>query len=309
MTTLSNQTIKKFAAKHGFDLCGITPAQHLVENEARFKTWLEKGYHSSLGYLERNLDKRFDVRKLIEGTQTVIVCAVSYKNRISEGYPPEFRTRIASYACTRDYHQSVKQMLSVLLESLQREYPGVQGRCFVDTAPLLEKQLAVEAGLGWIGRQSLLITPRFGSFVVLGELVLTQPVDQYDAPFEGSRCGRCHNCLDSCPVQAIVEPKVIDTSRCISCRTIEREVPGRAELAGWIFGCDRCQSCCPHNQKAPMHTSPRMDPLFDPLQITPEQWLSMSEEEFATRFAQTPLTRSGLERIQRNVRQNLEEKE
>lgn len=309
MTTLSNQTIKKLAAIYGFDLCGITPGKYFAENEAYFKAWLEKGYNSSLGYLERYLDKRFDVRRLVEGAQTVVVCAISYKNRISEGYPQEFRTRVASYACTRDYHQTIKEMLTSLLEALQQEYPEVKGRCFVDTAPLLEKRLAVEAGLGWIGRQSLLITPKFGSFVLLGELVLTLPTDEYDAPFEGSRCGRCRNCLESCPTQAIVEPKVIDTSRCISCRTIEKEIPGRTDLAGWIFGCDRCQSCCPHNQKALMHTSSRMDPLFDPLSISPEEWLSMSEEEFSARFAETPLTRSGLKRIQRNVLQNLEQQD
>lgn len=134
MTSLSNRHIKELAALQGFDLCGITPGKHFAENEAYFKAWLEKGYNSSLGYMGRYLDRRFDVRRLVEGAQTVVVCAISYKNRGSEGYPQEFRTRVASYACTRDYHQTIKEMLSALFEALQQEYPEVKGRCFVDTA-------------------------------------------------------------------------------------------------------------------------------------------------------------------------------
>ena len=307
---ISGQYIKKLAENAGFDLCGITPCKHLAENESYFREWLAKGYGSSLEYLERNLDKRFDVRRLVEGAQTVVVCAVRYKNPLGEGYPPGCRTKIASYARNRDYHPVLKGMLGTMLEALRRQYPGLTGRTFVDTAPLLEKQLAVEAGLGWIGRQSLLLTPQYGSYVLLGELVLTLPSDQYDAPFAGARCGRCRNCLDSCPTGAIVAPKVIDTNRCISCRTIEKESDSALpDLAGWIFGCDRCQSCCPHNQKAPMHRSPHFDPLFDPLTISDREWLAMSEEEFLLRFGNTPLARSGLRRIQQNVRINQEKNE
>lgn len=307
---ISGQYIKKLAENAGFDLCGITPCKHLAENESYFREWLTKGYGSSLEYLERNLDKRFDVRRLVEGAQTVVVCAVSYKNPLGEGYPPGCRTKIASYARNRDYHPVLKGMLGTMLEALRRQYPGLTGRTFVDTAPLLEKQLAVEAGLGWIGRQSLLLTPQYGSYVLLGELVLTLPSDQYDAPFAGARCGRCRNCLDSCPTGAIVAPKVIDTNRCISCRTIEKESDSALpDLDGWIFGCDRCQSCCPHNQKAPMHRSSHFDPLFDPLTISDREWLAMSEEEFLLRFGSTPLARSGLRRIQQNVRINQEKNE
>ena len=170
---ISGQYIKKLAENAGFDLCGITPCKHLAENESYFREWLAKGYGSSLEYLERNLDKRFDVRRLVEGAQTVVVCAVSYKNPLGEGYPPGCRTKIASYARNHDYHPVLKEMLGTMLEALRRQYPGLTGRTFVDTAPLLEKQLAVEAGLGWIGRQSLLLTPQYGSYVLLGELVLT----------------------------------------------------------------------------------------------------------------------------------------
>lgn len=293
--------IKKLAATIGFDLCGIAPCHHLDDNEVHFRDWLARGYQSSLGYLERNLDKRFDPRHLVEGARTVVVCAVGYKNRWSEGYPADWPTKVASYACTTDYHTTIKKMLFDLSAALQAEYPTLGGRAFVDTAPLLEKQWAVEAGLGWIGRQSLLVTPRYGTYVVLGELVLTDEADQYDTPFEGTRCGRCRNCIESCPTGAIVAPRTIDTRRCISCHTIEREPDTSIDLHGWIFGCDRCQSCCPYNQKAPMHSNPAFDPKFDPLTLDAAAWLEMSDEEFAQQFGATPLTRSGLDRIKRNI--------
>lgn len=299
---LDYRHIKKLAADAGFDLCGLTPCGHLARNEAWLRAWLGRGYQSSLSYMQRNVEKRADPRRLVEGALTAVVCAVSYKNRAGEGYPPGHRTKVASYACAADYHTTIKGMLSGMLEALKAATPGLEGRAFVDTAPLFEKQLAVEAGLGWIGRQSLLVTPRYGSYVLLGELLLTEEADAYDAPFEGSRCGRCNNCIESCPTGAIVAPKVIDTGRCISCHTIEREPAAKIDLDGWIFGCDRCQSCCPHNQKAPMHANPAFDPLFDPLALDAEAWLAMDQAQFEARMGTTPLTRSGLERIRRNIK-------
>lgn len=299
---LDYRHIKKLAADAGFDLCGLTPCGHLARNEAWLRAWLDKGYQSSLSYMQRNVEKRADPRRLVAGARTAVVCAVSYKNRASEGYPPGHLTKVASYACAADYHTTIKGMLSGMLEALKAATPGLEGRAFVDTAPLFEKQLAVEAGLGWIGRQSLLVTPRYGSYVLLGELLLTEEADAYDAPFEGSRCGRCNNCIESCPTGAIVAPKLIDTGRCISCHTIEREPAGKIDLDGWIFGCDRCQSCCPHNQKAPMHANPAFDPLFDPLALDAEAWLAMDQTQFEARMGTTPLTRSGLERIRRNIK-------
>ena len=142
--------IKRLAVGAGFDLCGIAPCRHLAENEALFRAWLARGRQSSLGYLERNVDKRFDARRLVEGARTAVVCAVSYKNRVGEGYPPGHRTKVASYACAADYHATLRTMLGGMLDALRAAHPGLGGRAFVDTAPLAEKQLAVEAGLGWI---------------------------------------------------------------------------------------------------------------------------------------------------------------
>ena len=159
--------IKKLAAEAGFDLCGVAPCRHLADGEARFRAWLARGGQSSLGYMERNTEKRFDPRLLVEGARTAVVCAVSYKNAAGEGYPARHRTKVASYACTTDYHTTIRTMLLQLFDALRTAHPGLSGRAFVDTAPLAEKQLAAEAGLGWIGRQSLLATPQFGTYVLL----------------------------------------------------------------------------------------------------------------------------------------------
>ena len=299
---LDHRNIKRLAAGEGFDLCGIAPCRHLAENEARFREWLAAGYQSSLDYLERNADKRFDPRRLVERARTAVVCAVAYKNRASEGYPPGCRTRIASYACAADYHATIRDRLRRMLAALKAAHPALEGRAFVDTAPLCEKQLAVEAGLGWIGRQSLLVTPQHGSFVLLGELILTDEADAYDAPFEGEGCGRCRRCLESCPTGALVRSRMLDTGRCIACHTIEKEPGTEVDLHGWIFGCDACQSCCPHNLRAPLQRDPAFDLLFDPLAMDEAAWLALDEARFGELFGRTPLTRSGLRRIQRNIR-------
>jgi epoxyqueuosine reductase len=298
---LSAEHIKAAAAEAGFDLCGITRARHLDERERTFRRWLGEGRHSTLSYMERNTEKRFDASLLVEGARTVIVCGVGYKSALSEGYPAECRTKIASYAACDDYHIVIKDMLRDLSGRLRRRYPDLSGRAFVDTAPLSEKSYAVEAGLGWVGRQSLLVTPGFGSFVLLGELVVTDEADSYDAPFGGEGCGGCRACVEACPGRAILDNRTIDTSRCISCHTVEREAECGIDLDGWIFGCDACQSCCPYNRRAPLHANPRFDMRFDPRSMTAGQWRAMSEEEFVGRFGRTPLMRSGRRRIVSNI--------
>ena len=298
---LDQRNIKRLAAQAGFDLCGVAPCRHLAANEARFRRWLGQGYQSSLAYLERHTEKRFDPARLVEGARTAVVCAVAYKNRTSDGYPATCRTKIASYACTTDYHTTIRNMLRGMLQALKAAYPGLEGRAFVDTAPLAEKQLAVEAGLGWIGRQSLLVTPQFGSFVLLGELLLNDETDAYDTPFEGSRCGSCRACIEHCPTGAILDERMIDTGRCIACHTIEREPDTGIDLDGWIFGCDACQSCCPWNRRAPQHRNRAFDPVFDPLTMDAAAWYGMDEAQFGERCGRTPLTRSGLERIRSHI--------
>lgn len=294
--------IKEAAARVGFDQCGVAAVRPFEEEKARFDGWLQAGHQASLGYLERNTEKRFDLTRLVPDARTVVVCAVSYKSPISEGYPPHHRAKIASYACNQDYHVTIKAMLRDMFNMLKEECPSLAGRAFVDSAPVAEKRWAVEAGLGWIGRQSLLITPQYGSFVHLGELVLNAACDGYDQPFTESHCGTCRACIDHCPTGAILEgQRMIDARRCIACHTIERQPDCEIDLHGWIFGCDACQSCCPYNRHAPMHRNPQFTPLFDPRTLTPDDWRAITSEEFSSRFAATPLPRSGLDRLQANL--------
>ena len=293
--------IKQIAREVGFDLCGVAKCSHFEGDRAFLEEWIERGYGSSLEYLKRNIDRRSDASSLVEGAKSVIVCGVAYKNRISEGYPEGHNAKVASYACTTDYHLTIKQMLFELGKRLKEHCPDISARCFVDSAPIFEKRYAVEAGLGWIGRQSLVITPKFGSFVLLGEIVTSEVCDHYDKPLETVGCGECRRCVEACPNCAVKE-RHIDTSRCISCATIERLGEGeKAPLHGWIFGCDECQSVCPYNRKAPLASNPRFAPTFNPVAMTPEEWLSLTEEEFSAKFATTPLERSGLERLKGNL--------
>lgn len=293
LSTMLNLThIKQSATEVGFDLCGVAKCQNFVSERAFLERWLEAGYSSSLKYMGRNIDKRADASLLVSGAKTVVVCGVAYKNRFSEGYPEGCNQKIASYALTTDYHTTIKQMLLELCEKLKEQCPTLSGRVFTDSAPVFEKRYAVEAGLGWIGRQSLLVTPQFGTFVLLGVAILTEECDSYDTPLQGVGCGECRRCVVACPNGAIIE-RHIDTRLCISRATIEGEEESDSPLPrhGWIFGCDSCQSCCPYNRRAPMATNPRFAPLFDPTQI---DWQKMSEAEFSLRFAQTPLSRAPL---------------
>lgn len=296
--------IKRVASAAGFDLCGVTAARPLVAGEASFGEWLNAGYASSLEYMYRNREKRFDAGRLVEGARSVVVCAVRYKLLNDKSYHAESRTKIASYACRWDYHKSIKKMLQQMLKSLQTEYPQLQGRAFVDSEPLSEKQYAVEAGLGWIGRQSLLVTPQYGTALLLGVLLLDDEVSRYDRRYEGVGCGECRRCVEACPTKAVVECMGVDTSRCISCHTIEAEPQTELDLGGWIFGCDECQLCCPYNKNQADAEGEEYRPMFLPAEISAEEWLAMSEEEFTLRFGSTPLKRSGLRRIQQNVEKN-----
>lgn len=290
------------AHRAGFDLVGVVPATALAEERKRFEEWMIEGNHSTLRYLERNVEKRFDARLLVEGSRSIVICAVSYLSHISRGYAEGCRTKIASYALARDYHLTIKEMLHSLAEELKKVSPDMQYRAFTDSVPLAEKSLAVRAGLGWIGRNSLLVTPQYGSMLLLGELVINEDVDIYDEPVMKDGCGGCRMCRDNCPNGAIMDNRLVDTRRCISCRTIEREGEcGAINLDGWIFGCDACQSVCPYNRRAPLHGNPRFDAVIDVTSLDEDRWRQMTDEEFARIASHTPLTRAGLERIRANI--------
>ena len=299
---ISRKIITNIAKEVGFDMVGIARAEHLCEEHNRFNEWILDGTASTLDYLKRNVEKRFDAGLLVEDSHSVIVCAISYLSHFSRGYEEGCRTKVASYALARDYHITIKEMLAEVATRLKEHYPTLRFRAFTDSAPLAEKSYAVRAGLGWIGRNSLLVTPNYGSMLHLGELVISEEVDEYDTPLSGVGCGECRRCVEACPNGAILDNRTIDTRRCISCRTIEREAEeANIDLDGWIFGCDACQNVCPYNMKAPLHTNPKFDPLYDPTALDAEAWLTMTEEEFKTMADSTAMTRAGLERIQKNI--------
>jgi epoxyqueuosine reductase len=277
-------------------MCGIAPAGRLDTLAAPFDRWLARGYDSGMEYMRRNTDKRLDPTTLVEGAKTVVVCAVNYKNSAWEYNKTAAAPKIASYAYAPDYHDTIKRMLQSVLDALRIRYPELQGRCFTDTAPIFEKAWAVEAGLGWIGRNSLLITHEYGSSLLLGELLLDAVADAYDEPFTGDGCGDCHACVDACPCGAITEERVLDTGKCISRLTIERLPDGakldREGLHGWIFGCDECQYACPYNADTPQYANAQFKPVIEPSQVTESFWSALDGATFDRLFGRTPLKRS-----------------
>lgn len=285
------------ARELGFDLCGIAPSRKLIECERHLKDWAASSRRGTLGYMSRNLDKRLDPATLVDGARSVVICAVSYRRNGQTDH--EVASRIASYALTTDYHITVREKLYALLEFISKEY-GAAGRVFVDTAPILEKTWAVEAGLGWIGRNSLLVNPELGSFLILGAIV-TDAVLEYDTPYNGNGCKGCSACLKACPAGAISDDRSIDASRCISALTIETsevvDYPGSQ-----IFGCDICQNICPYNINSKAEANKIFSILPDFLSLTTEDWLSMDELEFSGRFGSTPLSRVPLDTIKKRLR-------
>ncbi len=296
---ISNSLIKELALKHGFDICGITRALPLDKNRGHLEQWLNEGYGEPLEYMTRYMDVRCDPSKIIDSARSVIVCATNYKNEYSLLEAKASTPRIASYALTRDYHKTIRKRLKALLAEIKSAYPTINGRCFTDSAPLFEKQLAVDAGIGWIGRQSLLISPALGSFTLLGEIVIDDHVDLYDSSIAEVGCGECRRCIEKCPVGAINDNRTIDTRKCISCRTVEIDDDSELTLNGWIFGCDECQSCCPHNQRTPLYQNPDFAPIVTPPSL--KEWSEMSDLEFNDRFGQTALKRAGLERVKKLI--------
>ena len=233
---LSSAEIKEAALAVGFDACGVARADALTDGEYPLREWLAKGWHGGLDYMERNVDKRMDPRQLLPGARSVICCVSAYP-------PPETAGGVAAYARTREYHRVVKDMLFVLRQKL-----GIDGKVCCDTVPISDKHWAARAGLGWIGRHTLLVTERWGSWVNLGEIVTTEECDTYDTPL-ASGCTDCNLCVEACPNHAIGE-NMIDVRRCTAYYTTHhtRELPPDVDAHGYTQGCDLCQLACPYNR-------------------------------------------------------------
>lgn len=296
--------IRKKAAELGFGEVGFAPAAELTEDKERLKAWLDKGYHAGMEYMERHFEKRTNPSLLVEGAVSVISFLYNYKQ--SGVHLSEVAPKIARYAYGRDYHDVIREKLSELFSFIRDEYyPDLEGRYFVDSAPLLERTLAAKAGLGWIGKNNMLINRRLGSFVFLAEMLVNIELPYNRTPMT-DRCGGCTKCIEACPTKAILPDRVIDSNRCISYLTIENkediseEFKGR--LQGWTFGCDICQEVCPWNRKAPDTEEPEFKPSEHLLAMTPAQWGSLTQEKFSVLFKGSAVKRTKYSGWVRNYR-------
>jgi epoxyqueuosine reductase len=293
------EVVKAKALELGFDRVAIGPADP-PERGAAFEAWLDSGYAGTMEYLVRGREKRLDPGKLLPGARSVIAVALNYY----QGAVPDEESwaPIARYAWGRDYHDVMTPRLESLLASLKEAAgPNVSGRVYVDTGPVLERDLAARAGLGWIGKNSMLLHPELGSWFFIGIILTTAELDVGE-PLP-DRCGRCTACLDVCPTHAFVAPYVLDATRCISYLTIEHKGPIpddlKPQMGEWVFGCDLCQSVCPWNRKTPLTREPALIPdgRFPPL----ESLLGLSEAEFSEQFRGSPLMRPKWRGIMRNA--------
>lgn len=301
--------MRELARELGIDKVGVAPADKLPDQA--FRTWLGRGYQASMSYMERNLDKRANPSLLLEGAQSVISVFVNY---YESEFPSKLEGHVSRYAAGEDYHHILKDKLYTLAHGLMPSTTHLTKkeqlkhfRVFVDSAPVMEKEWAVRAGIGWQGKHSNVITRDFGSWGFLGEIITVREFDTSDTP-HADFCGSCTACLDACPTNAIVEPYVVDAAKCISHATIElgseEAIPSDVDQnrEEWIFGCDICQDVCPWNR----FSRSRESGEFAPLEVFQEEGIPdftiMSESEFHEKFGSSPLARPGLAGMRRNQR-------
>jgi epoxyqueuosine reductase len=296
--------IKRLAQELGFDFCGIAKAEFLEEEAPKLEAWLNQGFQGKMAYLENHFDKRLDPTKLVEGAKTVVSLSYNYypKEELPHG---EEGYKFAKYAYGKDYHFVIKDKLKTLLTLLREEIGEFGGRAFVDSAPVMERQWAQKSGMGWTGKNSLLLNRRMGSFFFLAELIIDLEVSP-DPPVVKDYCGTCTRCMDACPTDAIVQPGVVDGSRCISYYTIELkdELPAsvKGKFENWAFGCDICQDVCPWNRFARPHSEPEFEPHPDLMNMEKKEWEEITKETFNKVFHKSAVKRTKLEGLKRNIR-------
>lgn len=298
---LSNTSFIKAEAKRlGFLSCGISKAGFLEEEAPRLEKWLNENRNGQMKYMENHFDKRLDPTLLVDGAKSVISLLLNY-------YPSETQNpeayKISKYAYGQDYHFVIKSKLKDLLHSIQENIGEVGGRAFVDSAPVLDKTWAAKSGLGWIGKNSNLLSKQVGSFFFIAELIVDIELE-YDTPVT-DHCGSCTACIDACPTQAIVEPYVVDGSKCISYFTIELKDNLPMDMKGkfddWMFGCDVCQDVCPWNRFSKPHNEPLFNPHPDLLTMTKKDWEEITEDTFRAVFKKSAVKRTKFEGLKRNI--------
>lgn len=302
-TTKNTQLIKTLSAQLGFDYCGIAKAEKLDADARRLEQWLNKGLHGNMQYMENYFDLRIDPCKLVPGAKSVITLLMNY-------YPAQQQQpnspKIARYAYGKDYHEVIREKLNILLQQLRAGMGEINGRGFVDSAPVLERTWAQKSGLGWIGKNGNLINTKSGSYFFIATLITDTGLD-YDSPNTKDYCGTCTRCIDNCPTDAILPNKVIDGSRCISYYTIELKdalIPAamQGKFDNWMFGCDVCQEVCPWNRFSKPTAETAFTPLPQVLNFTTSDWEELTEESFKSIFKNSALKRTKFSGIKRNLR-------
>jgi epoxyqueuosine reductase len=292
--------IKSEAKRLGFLSCGISKAGFLEDEAPRLENWLNKQMNGQMSYMENNFDKRLNPTLLVDDAKSVVSLLLNY-------YPSEFQNqdsyKISKYAYGQDYHFVIKEKLKELLFSIQSTIGEVSGRAFVDSAPVLDKAWAAKSGLGWIGKNSNLLTQKAGSFYFIAELIIDLDLDYDQATTD--HCGTCTACIDACPTQAIVAPYVVDGSKCISYFTIElkENIPHvmKGKFDDWAFGCDVCQDVCPWNKYSKPHDEPLFNPNSELVSMSKNDWKEITEETFKAVFKNSPLKRAKFDGLKRNI--------
>ena len=297
-----SQKIKEKALELGFLRAGIARAEFLGEDARRLRDWLDRGHHGSMGYMENHFEKRVDPRKLVEGARSVVLVLQNYYTR--DRQLDESAPRISRYAFGKDYHRIVRKKLKILYAFMESDMGPHSGRVFVDSAPVLERAWGRMAGLGWIGKHSLLLNRKYGSWFCIG-VIITDLELEPDRPMK-DYCGDCTRCVDACPTKAILPGKVVDASRCISYLTIENRAESlpeefRDKMQNWAFGCDICQEVCPWNYNAREHMEPWLSPRPELLDMTRRAWMELNEARFDRLFQGSAIKRAGYRGLSRNI--------
>ena len=294
--------IKNIAQQLGFDYCGIAKAAPLADDAKRLEDWLHQGKHGSMQYMENYFDLRIDPTKLFPGARSVITVLQNYYPYAQQEADAP---RISKYAYGNDYHDTIRRKLKTFLQFLKEKIGDIQGRGFVDSAPVLERSWAVRSGLGWIGKNGNLINKSSGSFYFIATLICD--IDcVYDDPFAKDFCGTCNRCVEACPTDALLPNKVVDGSKCIAYFTIELKeeiIPNamKGKFDNWMFGCDICQDVCPWNRFSKPNTEQAFNPLPEILNLSTADWEHLTEDAFKKIFGKSPLKRAGYKGIQRNI--------
>ncbi len=295
--------IKQTAAHLGFDFCGIAKANFLSEDAKRLETWLQKGMHGNMEYMQNHFDLRVDPQKLVPGAKSVITLLINYFPKIKQ---PATLPQISKYAYGKDYHDVIKMKLNEFLHSIRTAIGDFNGRGFVDSAPVLERAWAQKSGLGWIGKNGNLINKKNGSFFFIATLITDLDLNADDG-YAKDYCGSCTKCIDACPTEAILPEKVVNGSKCISYFTIELKetlIPEKmkGKFDNWIFGCDVCQDVCPWNRFSTPHQTNSFEPKAAIFEMSEKDWNELTEEKFKIIFSDSPIKRTKFSGIKRNLK-------